>query len=78
MDTHVSRITQLLGIAKNKTPEKIEKELMKLFPQADWTMLSHLLILHGRKTCVARRPQCSNCTIMSHCKYGKKNKLKHG
>ena len=78
VDTHVSRITQLLGIAKNKTPEKIEKELMKLFPQADWTILSHLLILHGRKTCVARRPQCSNCRIMSHCKYGKKNKLKHG
>lgn len=78
VDTHVSRITQLLGIAKNKTPEKIEKELMKLFPQADWTMLSHLLILHGRKTCVARRPQCSNCRINSHCKFGKKNKLKHG
>lgn len=78
VDTHVRRISQLLGIVKNNTPEKIEIELMKLFPREDWTMLSHLLILHGRKTCVARRPRCGNCKIISHCKFGKKNKLEHG
>tara|TARA_Y100000589_G_scaffold31013_1_gene25933 strand:- start:5369 stop:6046 length:678 start_codon:yes stop_codon:yes gene_type:complete len=72
VDTHVRRISQLLGIAKNKTPEKIEPELMKLFPQDDWTMLSHLLILHGRKTCVARRPRCNSCTIITYCNFGKK------
>tara|TARA_B100000674_G_C37889402_1_gene938225 strand:- start:332 stop:1009 length:678 start_codon:yes stop_codon:yes gene_type:complete len=72
VDTHVRRISQLLGIAKHKTPEKIEPELMELFPQADWTMLSHLLILHGRKTCVARRPRCNKCRIISCCKFGMK------
>ena len=72
VDTHVGRISQLLGLTPNKTPEKIEKDLMKLFPQEDWCMLSHLLILHGRKTCVARRPKCDGCPVLELCPGGQK------
>jgi len=67
VDTHVSRITQLLKLTREKTPEKIEKYLMKIFPQEDWTMVSHLFILHGRRTCIARRPRCSECPITTDC-----------
>lgn len=74
VDTHVKRITALLGLTKNMTPEKIEQDLMKLFPRENWGMLSHLLIFHGRRTCIARRPQCDLCTLIDLCPYGKKSK----
>lgn len=69
VDTHVKRISQLLGLVKSETPEKIELELMKIFPQSEWTLLSHLLILHGRKTCIARRPKCEKCRIATDCRH---------
>ena len=67
VDTHVQRISGLLKLTKEKTPEKIERDLMALVPRDDWTIFSHLLILHGRKTCIARRPRCEQCGINSLC-----------
>ena len=67
VDTHVKRITALLGLTKNTDPEKIEQELMKQIPQDQWCEASHLIIFHGRRTCIARRPQCDLCVIADIC-----------
>jgi endonuclease-3 len=67
VDTHVQRISGLLKLTHERTPEKIERDLMALVPRKDWTIFSHLLILHGRKTCVARRPKCEVCVINRFC-----------
>ena len=67
VDTHVIRLSQRLGLTKEKDPEKIEAELMKIVPQDQWTMLSHWLIWHGRRRCFARNPDCQNCDIKELC-----------
>jgi len=67
VDTHVKRLSTLLGLTTQKTPEKIEQDLMALFPSERWTMLSHLLIWHGRRVCVARRPKCEACAVSHLC-----------
>jgi endonuclease-3 len=67
VDTHVSRLSQRMGLTKQKTPEKIELDLIKLFPQDQWTSLSHRLIFHGRQVCNARKPRCENCTLNDVC-----------
>jgi len=67
VDTHVQRISGLLKLTREKTPEKIELALMPLVPRPKWTVFSHLLILHGRKTCIARRPLCGECRISDLC-----------
>lgn len=67
VDTHVQRISGLLKLTREKTPEKIELALMPLVPRPKWTVFSHLLILHGRKTCIARRPLCGACRISDLC-----------
>jgi len=67
VDTHVQRISGLLKLTREQTPEKIERDLMALVPRDDWTIFSHLLILHGRKTCIARRPKCEQCGINRWC-----------
>ena len=67
VDTHVARISGLLKLTKQTNPEKIERDLMELVPRKDWTIFSHLLILHGRKTCIARRPRCESCRINDLC-----------
>ena len=67
VDTHVRRISNLLRLSRQKDPEKIERDLVKLIPRADWTLFSHLLIRHGRQTCIARRPDCRNCRIADSC-----------
>lgn len=67
VDTHVKRLSTLLGFTKQKTPEKVETDLMQLFPSDQWTMLSHLLIWHGRRVCIARRPRCPDCAISHLC-----------
>jgi len=72
VDTHVSRISQLLGLTRAKSPEKIEKDLMHLFPRKSWTLLSHLLIWHGRACCIARRPRCHECALQKRCSFGMK------
>ena len=67
VDTHVKRTTLLLGLTKNTDPEKVEQDLIKLFPNETWTDLSHLLIFLGRRTCIARRPQCDLCVLKDIC-----------
>ena len=67
VDTHVQRLTGLLRLTRERTPEKIERDLMALVPRRDWTIFSHLLILHGRKTCIARRPRCEECVVNQWC-----------
>ena len=67
VDTHVARLSQRLGLTKQKTPEKIEPELMALVPQKQWTLFSHWLIWHGRRRCAARKPDCANCEIKRLC-----------
>jgi endonuclease-3 len=67
VDTHVTRLSGLLGLSGEQDPVKIEQELMRLFPQQDWALLSHLLIFHGRQVCVARRPKCADCVLSKLC-----------
>src|SRR5215469_12500206 len=67
VDTHVARLSDRLGLTREKTPEKIEQDLMKLAPQSDWTLFSHWLIWHGRRRCFARSPDCAQCEIKSLC-----------
>lgn len=67
VDTHVSRLSQRMGLSKNKTPEKIETDLMALVPQKNWIHLSHQMIFHGRQICKARSPQCEICPLSSIC-----------
>jgi endonuclease-3 len=67
VDTHVTRLSGLLGLTRHTDPVKIEQDLMQLIPRDDWTLISHLLILHGRKICIARRPQCEACVLNDLC-----------
>jgi len=67
VDTHVKRIAALLKLTRETDPEKVERDLIPLFPQDDWTLISHLLIWHGRKSCIARRPKCGECAIAEFC-----------
>jgi endonuclease-3 len=67
VDTHVRRVSGRLGLTENKDPVKIEQDLMKVVPDEDWTVFSHLLILHGRRTCKARKPDCPNCVLNDIC-----------
>jgi endonuclease-3 len=67
VDTHVARLSHLMGLTRETDPVKIEQDLIKQFPNAEWTMLSHLLIEHGRRVCIARRPQCGECVLADLC-----------
>jgi endonuclease-3 len=67
VDTHVKRLSERLGFTRETDPEKIEADLSKLFPRTWWTLASHLLILHGRRTCRARRPDCPGCAVRDLC-----------
>jgi endonuclease III len=67
VDTHVTRLSRLLGLSSERDAVKIETELMKLFPRESWGLLSHLLIFHGRNVCIARRPRCSDCALAQLC-----------
>jgi endonuclease-3 len=67
VDTHVRRVSGRLGLTESSDPVKIEQELMGLVPEGDWTSFSHLLILHGRRTCKARKPDCPNCVLNDIC-----------
>jgi endonuclease III len=72
VDTHVVRLSQRLGLTTQQDPEKIERDLMKLIPQKQWTNWSHWLIWHGRRRCFARKPDCENCELFRLCPSGKK------
>jgi endonuclease III len=63
VDTHVRRLSQRLGLTRQEDPVKIERDLMRLVPRADWGRFPHLLIWHGRRICDARRPQCEECPL---------------
>jgi endonuclease III len=67
VDTHVKRISGRLGLTQATTPEKIERDLMRLVPREDWIDISHLLIFHGRRICDARKPDCPNCPLNDLC-----------
>jgi endonuclease-3 len=67
VDTHVARLAQRLGLAREQTPAKIESALQKLVPLPFWTMFSHWLIWHGRRRCYARQPDCAHCEIQKLC-----------
>jgi endonuclease-3 len=67
VDTHVARLSGLLGLSRHDDPVKIEEELMGQFSQDDWGLLSHLLIFHGRQVCIARRPKCGDCVLAQLC-----------
>ncbi len=67
VDTHVRRIAQRLGLTKHDDPVKIERDLVKLVPRADWARFPHLVIWHGRRVCDARRPRCEECVLVDLC-----------
>jgi endonuclease III len=67
VDTHVKRLARRLGLADGKTPEQIERQLMRLIPSSEWVDLSHRLIQHGRRVCLARRPRCESCSLTEFC-----------
>jgi endonuclease-3 len=67
VDTHVTRITNLLALTTHKDAVKIEQDLMKLLPEEEWVNFSHRLIHHGRRICIARRPKCTECPLLPLC-----------
>jgi endonuclease-3 len=67
VDTHVTRLSRLLGLTRHEDPIRIEQDLMTLFPRDHWALLSHLLIFHGRQVCIARRPRCPECVLSDLC-----------
>ena len=73
VDTHAKRISNLVGLSNEKEPEKIEQDLIKIFPKEYLKDINHLFVWHGRNTCIARNPKCDVCTINHYCKYYKKN-----
>jgi endonuclease-3 len=74
VDTHVHRVSRRIGLTRNDDPVKIEFDLMEIVPKEEWTHFSNLLVWHGRKTCVARKPLCGICPIRKGCDYGSKVK----
>jgi endonuclease-3 len=72
VDTHVQRVSQRIGLTKNDDPVKIEFDLMEIVPKEEWTHFSNLLVWHGRRTCIARKPLCPTCAIRKLCDTGPK------
>ena len=71
VDTHAKRISNRLGLSDENEPEKIEQDLLKIFPKEDLKDINHLFVWHGRKTCDSRKPRCEQCTVKDYCKYYK-------
>ncbi|MGE0552028.1 MAG: endonuclease III [Gemmatimonadales bacterium] len=67
VDTHVTRLSRLLGLTRETDAVKIEQDLTAVVPRSDWTIVSHLLIYHGRQVCIARRPRCAECVLNDAC-----------
>jgi endonuclease-3 len=67
VDTHVRRLSQRLGLTRQEDPVKIELDLERIVPRADWARFPHLLIWHGRRVCIARRPRCEDCVVSYLC-----------
>jgi endonuclease III len=73
VDTHVSRISQRLGLSDNTRPELIEKDLLQILPKKSWGQFTHLIIELGRDVCKAPKPNCTDCTLQKHCPWFKDN-----
>lgn len=69
VDTHAKRISNRIGLSVEKEPEKIEQDLLKIFPKEYLKDINHLFVWHGRKTCDSRKPHCEQCTVRDYCKY---------
>lgn len=67
VDTHVKRISRLLGLTQSKNPDRIERDLMEVLPKKEWIDFSHRLIYHGRGICSARKPLCTECSLLTWC-----------
>jgi endonuclease-3 len=67
VDTHVGRLSRRMGLTRHLDPVKVESALVRLIPKEDWTLVSHLLIAHGRKRCNARKPDCAQCEVKKLC-----------
>ena len=76
VDTHVKRISNLMGLSDESDPKKIEQDLLKIIPKKYWGDMNHLLIWHGRNTCIARHPKCDECAVKDFCKYYKNSNHK--
>ena len=76
VDTHVKRVMSLLGITTSQNAEIVERELMKIIYQDEWTNFTHRIIAHGRETCIARRPKCNDCILNSECFHATNLKVK--
>lgn len=74
VDTHAKRISSRIGLSNEKEPEKIENDLLKVFPKEYLKDINHLFMWHGRNTCTARNPKCDACTVKQFCNFYKKNK----
>lgn len=74
VDTHVLRVSNRLGLVHSKNAEKVEAALMEQVPQGQWTVFSHAVILHGRETCVARKPHCGRCVLFELCEWPEKSR----
>ena len=67
VDTHLGRLSRRLGLSNQRDPDKVEQDLMPLIPQNRWTIFSHLLVFHGRRICLARKPDCPSCLLNDLC-----------
>ncbi|MDS0526866.1 endonuclease III [Clostridium sp. SHJSY1] len=74
VDTHVFRVSNRLGLADSENVLEVEKQLQKELPKKEWSLAHHLLIFHGRRCCIARKPKCELCPVADLCKYNKKLK----
>jgi endonuclease III len=72
VDTHVGRLSERLGLTREKDPVKVETDLAAVVPQDEWTMWAHLMIAHGRAICQARKPRCQECPLLTYCPAGQK------
>ena len=72
VDTHAKRVSNRIGLSAEKEPEKIEQDLLKIFPKEYLKDINHLFVWHGRKTCDSRKPHCEQCTVKDYCKYFRK------
>ena len=73
VDTHAKRVSNLVGLSNESDPVKIEQDLLKIFPKEYLKDINHLIVWHGRNTCVARKPKCDSCSVKNFCKYYKKS-----
>jgi endonuclease-3 len=67
VDTHVTRVSRRLGLTRENDADRIERDLMELFPREGWVLLAHRMIIHGRRTCTARKPACDRCPLQALC-----------